>query len=100
MKVFISGPITGTKDYKERFEKAEKYLRELGHTVINPVKITEALPDDTPWETYMEITITALRISEAVYMLKDWQSSAGAKIENKWAQTCKKVIQYEVTGWI
>ena len=36
MRVYIAGPITGIMDYKEKFIKAEKQLKEMGHIVINP----------------------------------------------------------------
>lgn len=52
MKVYISLPVTGTSDYKERAEAIEKVLTEQGHTVINPVKVCENLPKDT---THKEI---------------------------------------------
>ena len=39
MKVYISLPVTGTSDYKERAGAIEKVLTEQGHTVINPVKV-------------------------------------------------------------
>ena len=40
--IYISGPITGTSDYMERFEKAEKELIENGYSVINPAKVNAA----------------------------------------------------------
>lgn len=36
MRVYISGPITGTEDYMERFAKAEEKLTAAGHQVYNP----------------------------------------------------------------
>ena len=44
--IYISGPITGTPDYMERFEKAEKELTENGYSVINPAKVNAMLPQD------------------------------------------------------
>lgn len=38
MKIYISGPITGTRYYMERFRKAEEKLTAAGHTVYNPAK--------------------------------------------------------------
>ena len=40
--IYISGPITGTSDYMERFEKAEKELIENGYSVINPAEVNAA----------------------------------------------------------
>ena len=33
MRVYISGPITGVSDYMEKFEAAEKELKEKGYLV-------------------------------------------------------------------
>lgn len=38
-KIYISGPITGTDNYMERFEKAENGLKALGVSVVNPAKV-------------------------------------------------------------
>ena len=48
MKVYISLPVTGTSDYKERSEAIEKVLTEQGHTVINPVKVCDCLLYTSP----------------------------------------------------
>ena len=50
MKIYISGAITGTDDYMERFEKAEKELAEKGYSVVNPAKVNAQLPEDTSYE--------------------------------------------------
>ena len=41
-RIYISGPITGTTDYKQRFEETEKKLKETfpDADIVNPVKIT------------------------------------------------------------
>lgn len=36
MKIYIAGMITGDKNYKSKFKRAEKLLRSLGHSVMNP----------------------------------------------------------------
>lgn len=36
--IYISGKITGTEDYEDRFKKAEMELRSRGFNVLNPVK--------------------------------------------------------------
>lgn len=82
LKVYISGPITGTDDYMERFAKAEYDLRQKGYEVINPAAVNENLPASTTWEQYMEMSLCMLRMCNAIYMLKDWRKSAGAAIEH------------------
>lgn len=103
MKVYISGPITGTKDYSERFEKAEHYLRQQGYEVINPAKIMEPLPESTTWEEYMKIAIVLLEQCDMVFMLKNWQKSGGAVLEQEHASNLgihtiyEKEAMYEQT---
>ena len=67
--IYISGPITGTSDYMERFEKAEKELTENGYSVINPAKVNAMLPQDATWEEYIKVSLTLLSICTGVYMM-------------------------------
>ena len=43
-KIYISGPISGTDDFMERFASMETRLHELGYAVINPAKECASLP--------------------------------------------------------
>ena len=47
MKIYISGAISNTDDFMERFAKEEKELTEQGWSVINPAKVNAQLPEDT-----------------------------------------------------
>ena len=53
IKIYISGAVTGTEDYMERFEAAEKKLTEAGYSVINPAKINSFLPVD--WDGIIKL---------------------------------------------
>ena len=39
MRIYISGKITGQKDFKQRFSEAEQMLTEKGYEVVNPVSL-------------------------------------------------------------
>jgi hypothetical protein len=95
MRVYISGQITGKKDYKERFEAAEKSLTAKGYKVINPAKLAEVLPDDLIHEEYMAIDMVLLTIADAIYMLEGWTDSSGARKEFQRALSIEKKILYE-----
>ena len=81
MKIYIAGKITGDKNYKIKFKRAEKLLRSLGHSVMNPAWIAPS--DDFTWTDYMQISGMMQARCNAVYFLKDWKDSEGAKIEFK-----------------
>ena len=81
MKVYISGPITGTNDYMERFADAERRLRARGFEVVNPAKENAKFPAGTTWETYMGESLKMLCTCDAIYMLLGWQGSRGASLE-------------------
>lgn len=46
-RIYVSGAITGTDDFMERFAKAQKELEEKGYSVINPALINSNMPKDT-----------------------------------------------------
>lgn len=95
-KLYISGPITGTDGYMEKFEKAQAYLEGLGYSTINPAKVNGALPEDTTYQEYMNMSMTMLAMADGVYMLTGWQQSKGATQEHTWAVTMGlAIIQQE-----
>lgn len=94
-RIYISGAITGTTDYLDRFEKAEKELTEKGYVVINPAKVNAMMPVETTYEEYMKMSMTMLDMCDYIYMLKGWQQSRGANREYGYALGTDKVIMIE-----
>ena len=95
MRIYISGAITGTDDYMERFAKAEKELTDKGWSVVNPAKVNAQLPEDTGYEEYMKMCFCMLDMCEAIYMLKTWNKSCGANRELGYAMAKDMIIIYE-----
>lgn len=95
MKIYISGKITGTTDYMERFERAEHELTTRGFEVVNPAKENAHLPEGTPWKTYMAESLRLLLYCDAIYMLEGWSDSRGARIEIDVACACDLQIFHE-----
>ena len=95
MKVYISGAITGTDDYMERFAEAEKVITDVGYTAVNPAKINSNLPKVTTYEEYMKLSMCLLEMCDAIYMLDGWEESIGANEELKHAITHKKTVCFE-----
>ena len=78
MRIYIAGLMTGYENFnREAFHKAAEALKREGHTVLNPA----VLPDGLTQPHYMDICMAMLRCVDAVYMLKGWQQSAGARTE-------------------
>ena len=92
--IYISGGITGVKDYMERFEKAEKLLTAQGKNTCNPAKLN-ASHKGKPWEWYMCRCLKWLCDCDEIYMLNGWEESRGARIEHTLAQVLRLTIIYE-----
>ena len=95
MKIYISGAITGTTDFMERFAKAEKELTKQGYSVVNPAKVNAQLPEDTKYEEYMKMCFCMLNMCDGIYMLKGWEKSCGANREYGYAMAKEKTIFIE-----
>ena len=81
MKIYLAGPMTGYADFNfPHFEKMAKILRDLGHDVINPAEIDMG-PNPT-WGDCMRADITALMTCTGIAMLRGWELSRGATLEN------------------
>ncbi len=91
MIIYISGAIFNDFNYKEKFKQAEEKLLKMGHAVLNPTVI----PPMFSWEQHLHIDYAMIDICDGLYMLKDWESSKGAKAEKKYALEKNKKIFYE-----
>ena len=106
MRIYISGPMTGKPDHnRPAFDAAAKRLREQGHFVINPAelsalfgsendvsesfKILYRITDKIFWlpseesvaKAVLQADLAAVRSCDAIYLLRGWETSRGAKRE-------------------
>ena len=112
MKIYISGPMRGYKDFnKDSFSDAAFELRSVGHEVINPHEIDTNLGiqlvsptgdvEDVPgWnENSMEEAIkrdvAAVLECDGIYMLVGWHHSLGASAEYRIAKWAGKNVMFE-----
>lgn len=96
MKIYISGKITGL-EYQEAdklFNEAKLKLQEIGCEVINPLHIPTGV-EKPEWDDYMVADIRELFKCDAIFMLKNWKSSRGARIEHYIAEEIGLIIAYE-----
>lgn len=95
MKIYISGPITGHKNYLSRFARVESLLKKQGQEVINPAEIMFPMPPSTTHQGYMLVSLALLRQCDAIYMLEGWQQSKGATMEFEYAVRHGITIAFE-----
>lgn len=92
---YISGKITGTTDYLDRFAKIEDMLRKSGHIPVNPAKVNAQMPPETDYAGYMKMSLAMLDLCDSIYMMKGWQNSHGAWFEWDYARITGKEVIYE-----
>lgn len=94
-RCYISGPVSGRdiNVVRARFERVADSLQRRGYLPVNP--LDNGLPEHAPWEAHMAEDIVTLFRCRAIYMLGDWQTSHGARLEHAIAQRCDLQIIYE-----
>ena len=92
MNIYISGPIEGVDNYREKFERAKRIIEKGGHKAINPAG--HDLYGLTR-EQILNVDLVLLDLCDTIYMLKGWESSCGANREYGYAVAKKLLILYE-----
>lgn len=92
MKVYISGKITGLPHDQvvDSFNRAEYRLLKAGFKAVNP--LNNGLSIEDKWEHHMKADIKMLMDCDAIYLMKNWKHSKGARIERELADNLGYVI--------
>ena len=92
MKIYISGAMASRPDkYKDEFAKIEKELTDKGYIAVNPAQLPKGLPTNR----YMPICMAMVDACDAIYMMKGWEKSKGARLEKAYAEYQDKLVVYE-----
>ena len=90
---YLSGPITGHKNYRQQFARAAGTLKEMGYAVINPAELGAALPlDQMSYEDIMKNDMELLAAADYLVQLPGWEDSKGANRELGFALGTDKII--------
>ena len=90
--IYISGPVTGVKDYKDRFDEIYNYMKEnysdLGYYFIKPMDYINKMPKKA---TYIDkVLLTNMILARCVFIILDdrddkWMNSTGVLCELNYA---------------
>lgn len=97
MRIYISGPITGTTDYQKRFREAAERIKKLGAEYVNPAEMEKAMPEAN-YEDYMNIELRLLGKCDAMVMLAGSEDSEGCRREYHEAKLLGLPIFYDLNG--
>lgn len=99
MKIYISGSISAKTNKEveknlQRFIDKKEELTQLGIDAYNPA---EGEPANKEWEYYLarDIDVLYKRDFDAIYMMKGWEKSLGARLEKEVALNLRLKIIYE-----
>ena len=92
LKIFLSGPMTGIKDFNfPLFNQVAAKYRELGYEVVNPVDICKkfkkerVLSDKAVFDKMIAEQQEAERTCNVLMLLPGWEDSRGVRLELKTA---------------
>lgn len=92
MNIYISGPIEGVDNYREKFEWAKRIIEKGGNKAINPAGLDLY---GLTREQILNLDLVLLDLCDTIYMLKGWESSCGANMEYGYALAKGLDIMFE-----
>jgi hypothetical protein len=103
IKVYLSGKMTGLtpKEFSRNFKEAEKKVKkDLSKSydkvlIVNPDHKSINTKHGWCYEDCMETDFNAIKLCDAIFMLKNWETSNGAKRELMIAKGYQKIIILE-----
>lgn len=96
MRLYLSGPITGTTDYMERFANDTQALRNCGYEVVNPC---EGAPEGLSHAEYMRRDLPLMLACDGVATMPHYERSEGCRLEVHVAHACGLPVT-SVAGWM
>ena len=87
LRIYISGAITGNKNFKNKFEAAEKTIIEKGFTPLSPIK-TQAHIYNMSERCCMFDALKLMEEADAVLQISNVKKSKGMQIEQAIAEKC------------
>jgi len=95
MRIQLVGGITNVDNYVNLFARAEMEAYQIdGVTeVVNPCNLPH--DHDKTWESYMVECLNSIDTVDAIFLLRGWQASDGARLEYKYATEHKKIIYFQ-----
>lgn len=94
-KIYISGKITGKSrlDVETDFSRGVLEVVRDGSVPVNPLQ--NGVPRWMPWHIHMVVDLIMLLRCDGILMLRGWEDSRGARIENRMAELMEIPIIYE-----
>jgi hypothetical protein len=102
-KIYLSGPISsiGVKEARKRFGKAEQTLQKQGYRTCNPMKMRFPVWLALHCGHFGYVACLLLQLlwmwwtCSYIYLLTDWHTSDGARLERSFARCIKLTALYE-----
>jgi hypothetical protein len=95
MKIYISGPMAGYPDLNfSAFDEAEKELVSQGHIAVSPAGIGRRNVSMS-YEYKLREAIRLMLECEAVFFLRGWEFSLGARTEMQIAHALKMGVFHQ-----
>lgn len=94
-RIYIAGKIGDLpkEEYEVNFAVGSIEGAILGYQSISPLYLPHK--HDKTWKSYMREDLRALKECDAIYMLRNWTDSRGAKIEHWFAKRYGKKVYYQ-----
>lgn len=99
MRVYISGPISGTTDFRERFRVAAERLTKLGIDFVNPAELYKAMPG-AAHQDYLAVCMRMISTCNAILMLPGFEKSEGCLAEFDLAKKLNMPVWLDLLGTV